>query len=497
VRWLLIAALAGPLACNEAAFVLGPVAGSSTSGDEPSTTESTSGIPPDLPPIDPCDPDLGCQNKLDLLFVIDNSRTMGEEQLNLARNFTALIDQLKTLEDGKGHQVGADVNIMVTTTDLGLNPACYGPFVHPDYVAAAGGPISTPCTDRLQRFESTSPPLISVEPACTEVCTVPAAPSDQFLHFDRYGDNVMDGTPEQALSCIGPQGIDGCGYEAPLEVMLQALNPGACWNDPGSCDPSEWGWVDKPFLREGATLAIAIITDEADCSVRDFNIMSDEDFMSTDPVSGDPAPSSAMCWHAGVECSDRNPLTGEYASCVSTNYDRDLNAGVPDTEAVLHPISRYVDLLKQLEADREVIMLGVLGVPEVTEHAKLPPYQPTQGGVESLVFRDWRDGQYPDGDILPAEWAAGVTAEDKQFEFGIGPGCTAYDDEADISRGQAIPPVRVRSVCESLNRADDPLTPDVDETRVRCCIESICGVDFSPAIRCLTGLVQATLTPVP
>ncbi|MFO0637465.1 MAG: hypothetical protein U0168_31965 [Nannocystaceae bacterium] len=71
---------------------------------------------------------------------------------------------------------------------------------------------------------------------------------------------------------------------------------------------------------------------------------------------------------------------------------------------------------------REVIMLGVLGaVPEVTAHASTPPYNPTAGGVEDLVYRLWRDPQYPDGDVLPDEWARGVDAAYKQFEFGIGP----------------------------------------------------------------------------
>ncbi|HWB77820.1 MAG TPA: vWA domain-containing protein [Nannocystaceae bacterium] len=498
MRGLSLVALVPLAGCPNVALVLGPAQGEGTSGVQPTTMGSSTGTPPDLPPLDPCDPELGCQNKLDILFVIDNSRTMGEEQLNLARNFSLLIEQLKELEDGKGHKVGADVNIMVTTTDLGLNPKCYTPDVHEDYKAAAAGPISTPCTERLTRFTSIEPPIISVEAACTNVCDplAPAAPSDQFLHFDRDGDNVMGGGPAEALSCIGPQGVDGCGYESPLEVMLQALNPDACWNDPEGCDEAEWDWIDKPFLRDGATLAIAIITDGADCSVRDFNIMEDQDFMEVDPDDDAPETSAAICWHAGVECEGLDPVYGVYESCVATNKDRDNNPDVADADAVLHPLSRYVDLLAQLGEDREVIMLGVMGVPEVTAYAEDPPYEPIEGGVASLVYRNWRDGQYPDGDILPAEWAAGITAPDKQFQFGIGPGCTAYDDEADISRGQALPPARVRSVCESLNRADDPTT-DTDEARVRCCIESICGVDFSPAIRCLTGLVQSVVTPEP
>lgn len=142
-------------------------------------------------------------------------------------------------------------------------------------------------------------------------------------------------------------------------------------------------------------------------------------------------------------------------------------------------------------------MLGVLGVPEVTAHADQPPHQPTAGGLEALVYRNWRDPDVPaGGDILPDEWAAGVTAVDKQFEFGVGPGCTGYDPGPGTYTGQAIPPVRVREVCESLNTADDPATTEIDETRIRCCVESICDDDFSPAIRCLTGLIQDAVVPV-
>ena len=82
-------------------------------------------------------------------------------------------------------------------------------------------------------------------------------------------------------------------------------------------------------------------------------------------------------------------------------------------------------------------------------------------------------------------FAMGETAADKQFDFGIGPGCTGQDSVGAFT-GQAIPPVRVKEVCESLN-----LGPDPSDTR--CCIESICDEDFSPAIRCLTGIIQESI----
>jgi hypothetical protein len=316
------------------------------------------------------------------------------------------------------------------------------------------------------------------------------------LTVDAPVQGVRDGDAAAALACVGPQGIDGCGYESPLEAMSQALNPGACWNDPAGCDDPQWAWIDEPFLRDGAVLAIAIITDETDCSVRDYGIMNDPDFEEVNPVTEIASPSSALCWHAGAACNDFDPATGEYGECVQTNRDDTGLAGVPDEAAVLQPISRYTKLLQSLrDQGREVIMLGVLGVPEVTAHASTPPYNPTAGGVEDLVYRLWRDPQYPDGDVLPDEWARGVDAAYKQFEFGIGPGCTGFDEAAGVFTGQAVADVRIRSVCESLNTPEDPSTP-ASEARVRCCIESICDDDFSAAIGCLTGLIQTAVTPV-
>ncbi len=471
----------------------GPSASSADADSSATTDDSGPG------PL-PCgDPDgVGCSNRIDLLFVIDNSGTMGEEQLTLAKNFPVLIEQLQNLEDGHGNRVGADVNIMVTTTDFD-NPQCHGPWTKPDYVAAKGSPVFSPCVERLERFTGYGDQPKVIEEACLEVCDpmAPAAPRDQFIHFDDDGHNVAGGSPADALACVGPQGIDGCGFEAPLESMLQALNPAACWNDPEGCTDPAWAFIDQPFLREGATLAIAIITDEADCSVKDFSIMDEPGFMENDPLSGQPLPSSAICWNAGVVCTELDPRTGQYSGCIPANKNADGQVGVGDAEAVLQPLERYKDLLGALRAQgREVFMLGVLGVPQVTEHSPQPPHQPTGGGLAALVYRDWRDPDVPGGgDILPDEWAVGVRAEDKQFEFGIGPGCTGYDPDSGTYTGQAIPPVRIRDVCESLDTPDDPATP-ADETRIRCCVESICGDDFSPAIRCLTGLIQQAVTPV-
>ena len=419
-----------------------------------------------------------CTDQLDLLFVIDNSGSMGEEQQNLARNMPKLVRALEELRDPDGNPVAANVHIMVTTTDSG-NVLC-DPYYAPGRSAEEGAPISDACTDRLDRFTSTSVPPVVAEEACTSVCPAPLAPDGSYIAFAGATDNVPDVAPAdidgdgmddspvaQTLSCVGPQGIDGCGYESPLESMMQALDPGAAWNQ-----------GDDPFRRPGSLLAVAIITDEADCSVVDDSVMMDPEFQEDNPETGSPVPTSAICWNAGVTCEGPDG-NGVYAGCTSTG-DR------------LRPVQEYVDLLH--DQGGRVVMLGILGIPVVTERNPDPPYQPLAGGILDLVYRDWRDPEYPTGDVLPDEWAQGIDAAYKQFQFGMGPGCTGQDELGDFT-GQGIPNPRVQEVCQALDIVDDPATPNVDETEIRCCMESICDTDFSNALQCLTGLIEENFVP--
>lgn len=153
-------------------------------------------------------------------------------------------------------------------------------------------------------------------------------------------------------------------------------------------------------------------------------------------------------------------------------------------------VAVYKDYLEDLieEHGKEVVMLGIIGVPVVTERDPEPPYLPLEGGVRDLVFRDPRPGIYPDGDVLSDD-PNFDSAEDLAFSFSIGPGCTeVYDD---TGGQQAIPAPRIIDVCESLDEVGSH-----DEKRVRCCIESICDEDLSHAIRCLTGLIDEVVDPI-
>ncbi|MBA3548130.1 MAG: VWA domain-containing protein [Nannocystis sp.] len=452
--------------------------GTDTGSSTPTGSASSSGGPqPDLPGEDTGEDLLTCVvagtcNQLDILLVVDNSGSMGEEQQNLAAQFAKLVDRLRTLKDAQGQPVGADVNIMVTTTDVG-HLLCT-PYYKPGYVPSNGAPVATPCTERLERFEGVGADAPTVPEACTANCIEGgiAAPADPFIHFDLATHNIVgaDGVGDpaaDALACIAPQGIDGCGMEAPLEAMLRALDPKAAWNQGA-----------KPFLREGGVLAIVLLTDETDCSTENFAYFDPknkadpefnkywEDLPGIPGVKG--SPTSAACWNASMTCVDDDD-DGVHESCVAADKEP------------LFPRSRYTDLLAGgfEAAGKPVFMLVLAGVPPVTAHDPEPPHGPVAGGVASLVHRDWQQS-----DILPND---SDTPANKQYDFGIGPGCS------NATTGQATPPGRIRDVCEALNLADDPATPG-DQAELRCCIESICDASFGGAVDCLADMLAQRLT---
>ena len=395
---------------------------------------------------------------IDVLVVVDNSRGLGGAQRALAFAMIDLESQLRAL--------GADAQVMFTTTDMG-NPLCTA-FEPDGYDPASGSPITTACTDRLDDFTGLGGNPEMVQDACTDVCPEPLVPSgDPFVAFgpgrsnidgkarveDIDGDGRPDSVPARAMACLAPMGVNGCGFESPLEAMLQALNPDASWNQ-----------GPRPFLRDDAALGIVLLTDEFDCSVRNYDIMSNQEFFEVSPSTGMPAASSAICWNAGLDCAVVGG--GMYDCLPAADEDR------------LHPLDRYRSWLSgylAAELGKPVFMAGIVGVPSVTDRLDAPPYTPTAGGVQDLVLRDWTEA-----DVLPAESAAGVTAADKQFDFGIGPGCSNPES---TSRPQGLPPVRTATLCQDI--ADDQ---GIDA----CCLESICDDDYGNAMRCLTGMFQVT-----
>ncbi len=419
----------------------GPQQSSSSEG-----SSGTSGVGPACAPECPT-------HELDVVIVVDNTASMGQDQRKLALAIPALMQQLQQVEIEE--DLYLDLNLMVTTADFG-NPLC-APFEPVGYEPARGAPISTACTSRLDDFTALGGMSMFPE-ACTDVCPAGVEPSDAFVHVVGPDDNVAAGSATEALQCLVPQGLVGCAYEAPLENMLQALNPGAEWNSGAN-----------PFLRPSADLAVVLLTDEMDCSILNYSIMKNPAYHNTNPATGTPAATSALCWNAGVSC-DGPDGGGVYSNCAPTAGNG------------LQPTTRYTNHLVNELANaqgKDVVMLTLTGVPSVTAHSDMPPFEPTAGGVADLVYDQWQNGEYPMGDVIPAEWAVGVGAADKVFALGdAGPGCTGPDALGGHSQGQ--PPPRIQAVCEALDAQGGP----------HCCIESLCDADYDTAMNCLGGMIQ-------
>jgi hypothetical protein len=398
----------------------------------------------DEPPASPCHDGGNTCNALDLLIVIDNAPSMLEEQLNISDNLAPILGKIQGVAD--------DVHIMITSADNG-HPHCLTP---PGYQPLKGAPQTVACINRLTQFQG--PGGVSITEACETNCPNAVTPMDPYIAFWPGGNNVSGGDYLAAMRCIGPQGISGCQHSSPLEVVYLATDPNASWNT-----------GPNPFMRDGARLGILVITDGPDCSVRNpegyafFTNPMMNVFWEINPDSGTKNQSTpAVCWNGGVNCVGLNG--GVYASCDS------IDAGV------LYPIDRYITRLQdELSAEypKEVIFLGVMGVPPVTQHNPDPPYQPTAGGVDAVVYRQWMDGVFPMGDFL---MDATTDAAHQEWRYGIGPSCTAGDAEA--FSGQALPSVRLKEVCQALNEDD----------QVRCCIESVCDPNFESIIDCLTPI---------
>jgi hypothetical protein len=240
---------------------------------------------------------------LDILFVIDDSASMGDEQASLAANFERLIQEIQSIEHGL-----PDLHIGVVSTDLGV-----GPYAMLGDRCTATGKMG----------------LLQNSPPAGETCSVPR---DRFISDieGKEGERLRnyEGTLAQTFACIARLGDQGCGYEQPLEAMRRAL----------VTEPQNSG-----FLREGARLAVIFVTDEDDCSTRDHAMFD----RSLEPDNG------YRCFEYGVTCDVSDPREpGEHASCRPRE-------GSP----YMYDVSEYVAFLRGLKRhpDRDILVAGIIG----------------------------------------------------------------------------------------------------------------------------------------
>jgi len=385
--------------------------------------------------------ELTVNKDVDILFMIDNSGSMGPVQANLGANFPAFIEVLEA-ED-----VQANYRIGITTSDNG-NLWC------PGTTPEAGNLVMSSCKSRIGDFIFGG--TVDVQDlACNDICNLTEAelevlptitdedstpkPRPWFESIEGKKNIPAATDAAAAFACFGPQGINGCGFEAQLESMYLALTRAQTSTE------ASYG-----FLRASAILAIVLVTDEVDCS---HNKMWSEIFATdgnkefwSDPTA--PFPTSAICWNAGVEC-EPGADPNSYASCESVNKDVNGNIGVSDEAAVLRPMNRYIGLVQGIEDAKKSI-------------------NDTQEVIVALI-----GGVPSNGDIFYND--IGHIDPAFQNEFGIGPGC----ESADLSI-RALAPVRMRDLTNAFTQDN---------------MFSICDNNYSPALLAIANIIKSQIKP--
>lgn len=166
--------------------------------------------------------------KLDILFVIDNSNSMREEQEAVARELTAFVDEIK-----KAGGVRQDFNVGVITTSVYQHSSQNGVVFFREYPTQSG---------RLQ--------------------PVPDRSADGGVTLGTGTQRVLTGEDPDLVdkfSRLVQQGVAGSGQETPFEAVRLAL-----LSDLIKKPLAEGG--NGGFLRDGARLLVVVLTDEDDCS---------------------------------------------------------------------------------------------------------------------------------------------------------------------------------------------------------------------------------------
>jgi hypothetical protein len=196
--------------------------------------------------------------KLDVLFVVDNSNSMAQEQQSLAAAFPRFMNALLL------YGFTLDLRVGVISTDLGA-----GSFGLPSCEATGGDAGKLQGTPRVA--------------GCTP-------PTDPYISLVNTVSNVPDDMINDAFSCIVQLGTGGCGFEQPLGAVLQAVD----------------GTTNVGFPRKDSVLAVVVVSDEDDCTAADTQLYDPSQSSLSDPLG---PLTSFRCFEFGVTCDVNDRLT--------------------------------------------------------------------------------------------------------------------------------------------------------------------------------------------
>lgn len=351
------------------------------------------------------------ERKLDLLFVIDNSKSMFPKQKKLADQFSKLIQKLAGDESSRSM---LDLHIALVNTDLGTG-------------------ISGRCPKQfgdMGKFQMPRSAECGVNPGST------------FLEY-KNGKNVnfvAEKDVTEVFSCLASAiGADGCGYEQPLQALNWALNL------------SENVAQKKAFIRDDAYLGIVILTDEDDCSTEPISLLAAEDKITTNETW------SLRCATRGHECGGAKmsyPTIASYEADFFTckareDYCDPSESGEKPTScsplANIKAIADSIKIAKGYDIEK-IFIAAIIGWPMEGQSSATYTIAiaPNPNGLSQPDQYDYFPVCYDPDHSMPADGAADRQAFDVAFGwagFG-GLRIKAFLDEFPASNTQ------VNSICE-------------------------------------------------
>lgn len=381
-------------------------------------------------------------NKVDLLFMVDNSHSMAQEQAKLREQLPRLIKVLTTGDKNPDDGIDTedfvpvrDLHLAVVTSDMG------SPGIPPEQNFPSGDCYGTG-NDGLFMHSS----AFAIDAGLTCYDAYPLFLEHQ-IDFSDDSDELLQKAQETAddFACITAVGVDGCGFEMPLESVLKSLWPSLDENltsehqalniqflagsqGRGDRDHIEFlrGTDYHPTQSDPLSiLAILVVTDEDDCSA---GANGNLDFLSLD-YTGNRRDANLRCYFDGLNnWGNRYPV------------DRYINGF-----KTLRPGTAFKDL---------VLFSAIAGIPQdLVEDIN------GDGEITAVERDNFYSSIFNHPKMQETENAEGLNLLNS---------CVQDDDSDGEMETDAYPPIRLTQVAQGFGENGS--------------IHSICNSSFSPAI---------------
>ncbi|MCU0664491.1 MAG: hypothetical protein MUC50_19465 [Myxococcota bacterium] len=367
---------------------------------------------------------------VDLLVVIDNSGSMEEEQAILGTGFFTLINSLaEPIGANEDNPSADDIRVAVVTSDLGLQfsgtpgPAdlqgktdCSPQGDNGNFMGYAPGLTLNIKDDTIDCDADGHQCPTGTWSCVSGKCQAPggngavSCPTLSATYAELTPTN-NNGDLAFQVACMAQQGKGGCGYEQQLEAAVVGLNRHA------------------DFVRAGYLLAVLVVSDEEDCSLKDDGLFNTAEFKS-------PTQTNVAC---------------NYPASNETNF--------------LYAATRYKEQYGNIKGNpNAVVFAAIVGVPDKKTIC--------QGRGNEIGESCLADSSMQ---LKPVEYTDGGTP----YEH-FAPACIRDDDPSDSTiETQARPGRRYVDVARAFGD--------------KGYVYSICNKDWSPAMKDIAELIRSQL----